>query len=649
MKNIVILSYLKPQSFNVNYSSFLYKLNSNLYTLIEESKIDVLRINSIVEMLRKFSTNVFKSQNETLIRQVLDLNLAKLLCKTLKLARSIEYKGINIKETLNMLSLFLVDDVILEYFLNSNLGSEIFFFMKEDRLEDQSSIINSVTILGCLFKLKSYVFSKPLKVDFLAFILKHYETAQEETFKNDLLQMLVTVYEIKEFKKLLHDEEVVIDLRYRTDIQELEDMIQYELKERDLRLATRPPPREPPIKKSSPEEWLVCFPLYTTTEEDGIGVMNHEMMTKIERDEKYRQEAELTEYIAIQSKLRRFQEFLADIESNQPSVELVREARKVYQETLEMKELMHNQQDQYGIKMKSQISDLSKENLKLRKEVDDLLICLREKDLEVAKYEEEKQKYLEEEQAYGTKPPMYLENSRMFGVYENTGSELRKQKEEEMLPSINSNYISRGERLDQNLLKAAHDRERLPSIQKDVPTDSKDSSNQGGYSVTGPQKVNSTTNVDQPSFAKAYQNPNTSLPAQTSAQPPSTAKKYPALTPAQLNHSREPSPTQPLTSSQPPAQTSKPSHPITQSEGPSSQQGQDTRFLRAQIDLLEKKLNDSLNMLSEVNKKEIGLKIENRKLRSQLDYPIPEETQEQNQASPAPSSAHKKEEYGYRV
>lgn len=69
--NVVILSYLKPRGLNQNYSTFLFKLNSALYNELEEQSVDTLKINTLVMLLRKFSTNIFKSENEDLIRQVL--------------------------------------------------------------------------------------------------------------------------------------------------------------------------------------------------------------------------------------------------------------------------------------------------------------------------------------------------------------------------------------------------------------------------------------------------------------------------------------------------------------------------------------------------------------------------------------------------
>lgn len=72
--NIVILSYLRPRGLNQNYSTFLFKLNSALYNELEEQNIDPNKINTLVMLLRKFSTNVFKSENEELIRQVKKLS-----------------------------------------------------------------------------------------------------------------------------------------------------------------------------------------------------------------------------------------------------------------------------------------------------------------------------------------------------------------------------------------------------------------------------------------------------------------------------------------------------------------------------------------------------------------------------------------------
>ena len=67
---MVILSYLKPRGVNQNYSTYLFKINSALYNELEEQDIDAGKINQLVTLLRKFSTNIFKSQNEELIRQV---------------------------------------------------------------------------------------------------------------------------------------------------------------------------------------------------------------------------------------------------------------------------------------------------------------------------------------------------------------------------------------------------------------------------------------------------------------------------------------------------------------------------------------------------------------------------------------------------
>ena len=161
--------------------------------------------------------------------KILDINLAKLLMRVLKIARSLDHGIIDLKEVLSMLSLFVVDDDIVEYFLNTGLANELLFFIKDDRLDNQTSVINLTTVLIHLLRLKSYGFSKSLKLDFLVFLLRNYERAEEEDYKFDLLDLLRQMYSIKEFKKMLHDEEVVIELKYRSDITELEELIRHEL------------------------------------------------------------------------------------------------------------------------------------------------------------------------------------------------------------------------------------------------------------------------------------------------------------------------------------------------------------------------------------------------------------------------------------
>ncbi len=70
MTNIVILSYITTSGIDGHYSSFLYKLNSLLFKEIEEGVIDPGKINNIVTMMRKYCMNVFKGDNEVLIKQV---------------------------------------------------------------------------------------------------------------------------------------------------------------------------------------------------------------------------------------------------------------------------------------------------------------------------------------------------------------------------------------------------------------------------------------------------------------------------------------------------------------------------------------------------------------------------------------------------
>jgi hypothetical protein len=70
LKNIVLLSYIKPRGLSENISSFLVKITGLLYKELEKEQTDWETLNEILSMLRRFCSNAFKAENETLIRQV---------------------------------------------------------------------------------------------------------------------------------------------------------------------------------------------------------------------------------------------------------------------------------------------------------------------------------------------------------------------------------------------------------------------------------------------------------------------------------------------------------------------------------------------------------------------------------------------------
>lgn len=369
MKNIVILSYLNPKGLNMNYSAFLYKLNSQLFAELEDKNRDLGKVNTIIEMMRKFSSNIFRQENESLIRQILDINLAKLLVKTLKLARSSEPGAVNVKEVLSMLSLFIVDDEIVDYFLKSNLSSDLFFLMKDERLDSKAAVVNLITVQIHLFRLKSYAFSKNSKLDFLVFVLRQYEKSDDEEFKDDVVKLLGALYEINEFKKLLNDEEIVIEVKYRTEINELEDFIQNELVNGNYAREDRRPNAGTKVFEAR-DEWANQFPIYKVASPDSIGTINPEALEQIQREEKLKIEGDRDQDVLMELKLKSVQDFLRSLDSMRLDYDMASKVRKTLEDFADLRDLINIRMEGMILRAKARLSDLEKENKGLRDIID---------------------------------------------------------------------------------------------------------------------------------------------------------------------------------------------------------------------------------------------------------------------------------------
>lgn len=627
MKNIIVLSYIKPRGLNLNYSAFLYKVNSAFYRELEEPKIDVAKINLFTQLLRRFCTNIFKNDNETLIRQVLDLNLAKLLTRALKFARSSEYRAIDLKEVLNMLSLFVIDDAIVEYFLNANVASELFFFIKEDRLDDKGSVINAVTIMTHMLRLKSYSFSKSLKLDFLVFLLKHYEKTEEEEFKADLIELLSTVYEIKEFKKLFGDAEVILELKYRTDITEMEDLINKELRNYKPR-----PGADGKKLQLAPKEdssWTEQFPPYKIGPGEVLGLLNNDALDQIQREERLLLKNVENEYIMVDTKLKKLQEFLFDIENARLDNEGMGRVKRALEDFSDLKELVNMQQEAYAIKVKAKVADLERENAALKETVDSLkrqVYHIPSRSGGANIFETASNEF--ERESAAVRPP----STSKVSIPTRNLPGARDPPEAGRSLLVDRRPPSRQER-QLGLLTQARTLDGgtgfLPSIHASKDRDS--------FDERGASQDRPASRDRQYRFEKIENLPgpgeNSKFPA--AAQP----KKYPPLGRPQFNHDPKPpgSPTKQGAEARFPQQPpiiskgalkeagGQPSILISglggSSTAPEAADGgsTDNSFLRARIEILEKKLNDSMNMLSVSNKKEIDLMIENRKLRSKVE------------------------------
>ena len=575
-------------------------------------------------MLRKFCSNIFRNDNEALIRQVLDINLAKLLTKTLKLARTSDYRAIDLKEVLNMLSLFVVDDTIIEYFLTANVASELFFFMKEDRLDDKGSVINAVTIMTHMLRLKSYSFSKNLKLDFLVFLLRNYEKTEEEEFKNDLLKLLASIYEIKEFRKLMNDEEVLIELKYRTDITELEDLISKELKNSKSRPLQKEIP-QPQTQNREDSSWLDQFPAYALGAAEVLGLLNNEAIDQINREEKLMEKNIENESIILDSKFKKLQEFLNDVENARLDNEGMGRVKRALEDFSDLKELVNMQQEAFSIKTKARVSDLEKENRALRETIDGIQKTQRQPaSRNGTQFHVYDQGEFERESAGPGRPPsskkLSIPSRNMREYDSGTRSILVDRK-----PQTSSK--NQGKLTDSGLERQA---QYLPSIspgkdhmvyddrgftmERPVSRDKSVRNDSGAYDFTKPIIPAAAGPKRYPPLGKHSYNhdPKSVSNGNLGQRPALDESKLPPAPPLVLrdgNYNTKDAGLQSyvgLNSTDMGGSGDKESNPA------------DSSFLRNRIEMLEKKLNDSMNMLSVSNRKEIDLMVENRKLKSQM-------------------------------
>ena len=266
LKNVVLLSYIKPRGLRHNISSFFIKINGLLYKELRQERLNWKVLQETIGFLRRFCSNVFKAQNELLIRQILDENLAR---SVISLMKKCEGHGDIMPELLNMITLFMVDDVMIDLFVSSDIVSILEGMMETKTsklLTSKGTVMNILVILKAMFDHKPYAFSKRLKVNFLVFLLKNYAHQNESVFKNDLIGLLITVYESKDFRELLVDPDVLKELKYRTDITQLEDLIHRELENNHQ--------SEVLITPTAVKDWQADFPLFKAGHKDYVGIVD---------------------------------------------------------------------------------------------------------------------------------------------------------------------------------------------------------------------------------------------------------------------------------------------------------------------------------------------------------------------------------------
>lgn len=89
--------------------------------------------------------------------------------------------------------------------------------------------MNLLVVMINLFDHKPYAITKQVKIDFISYLLTHYNLSNDAKFKRDLINILITVYNRSEFRDLISDRKVVSHLRSETEIDRIEDLIHLEL------------------------------------------------------------------------------------------------------------------------------------------------------------------------------------------------------------------------------------------------------------------------------------------------------------------------------------------------------------------------------------------------------------------------------------
>lgn len=324
LKNIVLLSYIKPRSLGPGITNFLMKCKTILIKEIEkvdfqdkelktsnneddskQIEIDWKSMTEIWELLRKFCTNIFKSENEDIIYQILDPKLAE--C-TMHYIQACSGEGLIVKELLSMVALFMIDEDLVDYFINADilkylqqmmkvgkpynkgegsekqssiLGSKNSIFSVpniKNYAQDHSYIMNIIIIVINLFEYKSYAFTKQLKIDYLAFLLTHYSQSNDAKFKKDLINLLILVYKNKDFRDLITDRDVINELKYRSEISQLEDLIHIELEKNSGEIGRNntlgQEEEENPHDPTPVQEWSEFFPSFTLLQNNYIAQVN---------------------------------------------------------------------------------------------------------------------------------------------------------------------------------------------------------------------------------------------------------------------------------------------------------------------------------------------------------------------------------------
>ena len=111
-------------------------------------------------------------------------------------------------EILSLITLFMVDDEMIEFFISTDIVKHIKKMLVDDIGQSQSTKMNIIIILKSIFDHKPYAFSKQLKIELLVFLLRNYARETDSMFKSDLIGVLIAIYESRHFRELISEKEV---------------------------------------------------------------------------------------------------------------------------------------------------------------------------------------------------------------------------------------------------------------------------------------------------------------------------------------------------------------------------------------------------------------------------------------------------------
>lgn len=226
MRNIVLFCYNRPTKLNAKFSIFLTHAITFLHEEIETEVMSWATIAEALDLVRRFAALCFRANDDDLILQFLDANLANAIAQILDRWRG--EKDV-ISNVLAIFALMMVDDDLVSYIYSTDVLNCILRLIKQDSISNNGDIMSTATVCKSLIEYKPYAHPEKVKIDFLAFLLKKYSNSDNPIFKEDMIGMLLDIYNEQCFKELFIKTEIVRELATLSGIVQLEQLIREEL------------------------------------------------------------------------------------------------------------------------------------------------------------------------------------------------------------------------------------------------------------------------------------------------------------------------------------------------------------------------------------------------------------------------------------